>query len=51
MPTSNEKAAIKLRIQKVLKDCKLTRNTQRATDILMRAIFISRDYRQRPYYP
>jgi hypothetical protein len=50
VPTSNEKAVIKLRIQKVLKDCKLTRNTQRATDILIRAIFIARDYRLRPYY-
>lgn len=50
MSTSNEKAVVRLRIQKVLKDCKLTRNTQRATGILMRAIFIARDYRNRPYY-
>jgi len=48
--TSKEKAVVRLRIQKVLKECKLTRNTQRATEILMRAIFIARDYRSRPYF-
>ena len=48
--TSNEKAVVRLRIQKALKDCKLTRNTQRAMEILMRAIFIARDYQNRPYY-
>ena len=50
MLTSNEKAVIKIRIQTVFKNCHFTRNTPRATKILVRAILIARDYRKRPYY-